>query len=324
MGTQILEPSWDPDAPMRRAGSPATRPAPQPQPQPAVAGAGVATGWAPIPTQRTASGLAGQGPVVWCARVPITACGPEEAAERIVAAAAELATRPAPDGLAALARPGVDVHQCNAYTLALADRDPLLRGMLRAASVNFADGKPVVWHNRLFHRDRHLPTRQVRGADLFTDVVRLGQEVGLRHYLLGSTPEVLARVEANLRAAYPDAIIAGAESPPFRPLTASEWHHQCERIRSSGAQVVWVGLGTPKQDWETTRLAGALPAVAIAVGAAFDFIAGTKKQAPPWMRDMGLEWLHRLASEPTRLWRRYLFGNLRFLAAVARHRAARG
>jgi N-acetylglucosaminyldiphosphoundecaprenol N-acetyl-beta-D-mannosaminyltransferase len=256
-----------------------------------------------------ATGTVAPLPVVDCAGVPITACTRVEAAQRIV----ELATSPAPSG--------VDVHLCNAYTLALADRDPRLGELLRTAGINFPDGKSVVWANRLAHRDRQLPTERVYGPDLFRDTVELGKHVGLRHYLLGSTWQVLAALRARLHARYPGAAVVGVDSPPFRRLSERELERQAERIRSSDAQVVWVGLGTPKQDFEARRLSQRLPLVFVAVGAAFDFVAGTKPQAPLWMQRNGLEWIFRLGCEPRRLWRRYLFGNARFIRAAVTRRS---
>ena len=212
----------------------------------------------------------------------------------------------------------MDVHLCNAYTLALADRDPAFRAMLGRASRNFPDGQSVVWANRLLHRRAVVPRARVYGPDLFLDVVALGRSVGLRHYLLGSTPEVLERLADELCRRFPGAEIVGMTSPPFGTFSEAETRRQVRLLTASGADVVWIGLGTPKQDWESARLAALVPAVFCAVGAAFDFVAGTKRQAPLWMRRSGLEWLHRLATEPRRLWRRYLLGNVRFLHAVAR------
>ncbi|MGF7233643.1 MAG: WecB/TagA/CpsF family glycosyltransferase [Frankia sp.] len=266
---------------------------------------------------------AAQLPVVLCARVPITSCSRAEAAQHVVELATAFRAELVVTGTPGRRRPGLDIHQCTAHTIAEADGDPALLELLRRASINFPDGKAVVWANRLVHRGRRLSSERVYGPDLFADVVALGQDAGLRHFLLGSTPDVLARLETNLVARYPGAVIAGAESPPFRKLSESEQRDQESRIRESGAQIVWVGLGTPKQDWEAARLADALPLLSVAVGAAFDFIAGTKSQAPRWMRDNGLEWFYRLASEPRRLWRRYLFGNSHFILAVLRHHRAR-
>jgi N-acetylglucosaminyldiphosphoundecaprenol N-acetyl-beta-D-mannosaminyltransferase len=246
--------------------------------------------------------------VLPCAGVPITACPPDRAAELVVE-------------LALTTDRGLDVHLCNAYTLALADADDSYRAMLGRASVNFPDGTPVVWANRLLHRDVEVPADRVRGPGLFLDVFERGSARGLKHYLLGGAPDVLEALERNLREQYPDALIVGAESPPFRPLTEAERDEQAERIAASGAHVVWVGLGTPKQDWECARLRDRLPLVFVAIGAAFDFAAGTKSSAPLWMQDHGLEWVHRLASEPGRLWKRYLFGNTRFVVAAVRRRS---
>lgn len=250
-------------------------------------------------------------PVVPCAGVPVTACTRAQAARRTI----ELATSPGPSG--------VDIHLCNAYTLALADADPSLADVLRRATVNFPDGMSVVWANRLVHRGLGLPSERVYGPDLFGDVLSLGRQVKLRHYLLGSTWEVLAALDERLRRRYPGALIVGMDSPPFRALTDPEREHQAARIRASGAQVVWVGLGTPKQDLEAAMLSRELPLVFVAVGAAFEFVAGTKPQAPLWMQHNGLEWLFRLGCEPRRLWRRYVFGNARFVrAALARRSGA--
>jgi N-acetylglucosaminyldiphosphoundecaprenol N-acetyl-beta-D-mannosaminyltransferase len=260
----------------------------------------------------TAAAAPASPPVVACAGVPITACARSRAARLVL----DLATVPSPSG--------VDIHLCNAYTLALADTDSAYRDLLRGAAVNFPDGKSVVWANRLAHRDLDLPTERVYGPDLLHDVLSLGQEIGLRHYLLGSTPQVLAALDSRLRTLYPDALVVGQDSPPFRELTAAERGEQAGRIRTSGAQLVWVGLGTPKQDHEAARLARELPLVFVAVGAAFEFVAGTKPQAPQWMRRNGLEWVFRLACEPRRLWRRYLFGNVRFVAAALRSRRTAG
>jgi exopolysaccharide biosynthesis WecB/TagA/CpsF family protein len=244
--------------------------------------------------------------VVPCLGVPITACTPTQAAVEVV----RLATTDLDHG--------VDVHLCNAYTFSLADKDPSFKAMLQRAAINFPDGKSVVWANKLLHRRKTMPNDRVYGPDLFLDVFEKGQDLGLRHYLLGSTPTVLSGLEAELRRRFPKAVIVGAVSPPFRALTEEETAEQTERLVESKAQVVWVGLGTPKQDWESARLAGDVGAIIIAVGAAFDFIAGEKKQAPMWMQRNGLEWLFRLAVEPRRLWKRYLFGNARFLRATIR------
>jgi N-acetylglucosaminyldiphosphoundecaprenol N-acetyl-beta-D-mannosaminyltransferase len=214
----------------------------------------------------------------------------------------------------ALERRGRHVHFANAYTISLADKIVGYRDVLAAPALNFVDGKPIEWFSRL-RRDSPTLT-QVRGPRLFLDVIDRGRLRGVKHFLLGSTPLVLKILKENLQTAFPGASIVGAESPPFRALTNEELSLQDQTIQASGAHIVWVGLGTPKQDVEARRLAQALPVVAIGIGAAFDFAAGTTKTAPRWMQSIGMEWAFRLLSEPRRLWRRYFFGNIRFMKAA--------
>jgi len=216
---------------------------------------------------------------------------------------------------------GAHVHLANAYTVALADKDSAYRAILSNEAVNFPDGRPLSVISRV--RGDKPPLSQVRGPQLFLDVLDAGRERQLKHFLLGSTDEVLELIHTNVELQYPGVLFVGAESPPFRVLTPVELAEQDARIADSKADIVWVGLGTPKQDVEVKRIANSLPVVAMAVGAAFDFTAGTLKPAPHWVRRLGVEWLHRLVSEPRRLWKRYLFGNARFLVAVCRPRWAR-
>ena len=244
---------------------------------------------------------------VLCARVPITAYSPSDAVDHVL----ELAR--------ARRVGGTDVHLCNAYTLALADQDRDYRDLLRKAGLNLADGKSIAWVNK-FAGMVDDDADRVRGTDLFLDVVDQGQAQGVRHYLLGGSPEVVEKLRSELVRRFPKANIVGAESPPYRPLSEEESAEQRARIASCEADIVWVGLGTPKQDHAVAELAQQLDVVAVAVGAAFDFIAGNKTEAPRWMQESGLEWAHRLGSEPRRLWKRYLFGNSRFVYAAFRYR----
>jgi N-acetylglucosaminyldiphosphoundecaprenol N-acetyl-beta-D-mannosaminyltransferase len=179
----------------------------------------------------------------------------------------------------------------------------------------------VAWMSRLLHRSPHL--EQVRGPEFFRDVFRVAEPRDVRHYLLGSTPDVLEKLVSNLKRDFPHAAIVGSHSPPFRSMTQEELAAQDQAIKSSGANVVWVGLGTPKQDIEVARLASSLPVVAIAIGAAFDFSAGTKREAPSWLSPLGLEWTFRLLTEPRRLWKRYLFGNIGFVSACIEQKLKR-
>lgn len=212
---------------------------------------------------------------------------------------------------------GRSFHFVNAYTIALAQRDPRYAKLLKTATANFPDGRPLTW---LKLASGHRLT-QIRGPQLFEDVVDTGRKFGVRHYLLGSSEQTLEHLVNSLCRRYPGVDIVGRYSPPYRAMTAEEVIDQDEAIRESGAEIVWVGLGTPKQDWEVSRLATELTTMNVAVGAAFDFSAGTKRVAPGWMSRLGLEWLFRFASEPRRLWRRYIFGNGVFLWTAARYLA---
>lgn len=145
------------------------------------------------------------------------------------------------------------------------------------------------------------------------ETLRAGVAKDVSHYLYGGSPHVVSHLAHRLRRQVPGVRIVGAESPPFREITREEEDALEQRILTSGADVVWVGLGTPKQDRFVERFRHRLPVVLVPVGAAFDFLSGAKRRAPQWMRLSGLEWLHRLLSEPRRLWHRYLFGNLAFL-----------
>lgn len=208
------------------------------------------------------------------------------------------------------------VHLVNAYTLALADKDPEYAALLSENALNFPDGKPISIFSKLVSHSPRL--QQIRGPKLFLDVFDVGRSFGVRHYLLGSTPQVLEKLESTLRRRYPGCIIVGTESPPYRVLTEGELSAQDERIMEVRPHIVWVGLGTPKQDKEASRITQRTGLTTIAVGAAFDFAAGEVREAPSWMASVCLEWLFRLLVEPGRLWRRYLFGNIRFIKIAFR------
>jgi N-acetylglucosaminyldiphosphoundecaprenol N-acetyl-beta-D-mannosaminyltransferase len=210
-----------------------------------------------------------------------------------------------------------DVHLCNAYTLALAEERPELSSTLDAATLNLPDGMPLAW---LARRRGIDDCTRVYGPDLMCDVLDRGRAVDLGHYLYGSTPEVLAALEQRIEERWPGARIVGSESPPFREITDDEVDSSVRRAHARGADIVWVGMGTPKQDLLVRRMAILGPATYVAVGAAFDFIAGTKKQAPAWMQRSGLEWLFRLITEPRRLGRRYLVYNAKFVRLLWRTR----
>lgn len=209
----------------------------------------------------------------------------------------------------------VNVRLGNAYNVALAHKDDRYRRLLTHGGVNFPDGTPVVWFMRI--RWRHPgPARRVRGPSLFLAALEAGVPQGTRHFFLGSTDDTLRRLSAEARRRFPGIHVAGTYSPPFAEITQEFIDDCAEKIRATDAQVIWVGLGTPKQDVVGSALAEAIHLPTINVGAAFDFLAGTVREAPEWVQRSGFEWLHRLSSEPQRLWRRYLFGNARFLRAA--------
>lgn len=214
--------------------------------------------------------------------------------------------------------PGLAVHFCNAYNVALARNDRSYANLLANADIVFSDGVPITWVGRRAYAADADAWERVYGPDVMRGVLDASTPDGPRHYLLGGSPETLEVLQQQIAVEHPQASIVGAESPPFRAMSYDELRERDARILDSGATIVWVGLGTPKQDSEVQRLAASIPVVAMAVGAAFDFLAGTKPQAPVWMQRSGTEWAFRLASEPRRLGRRYVWGNSVFLAEALR------
>jgi N-acetylglucosaminyldiphosphoundecaprenol N-acetyl-beta-D-mannosaminyltransferase len=217
------------------------------------------------------------------------------------------------------------VCACNAHSLVEARRDAAFARALDGADLCLPDGAPVAW--RLRGRGFRRQPR-VSGPDVMARCCERAAEAGLPVFLYGSTPATLDRLAAALRERHPALRIAGGLAPPFRPLSAAEDAQVVRSIAASGARLVFVALGCPKQEAWMLAHRNAFPGVMLGVGAAFDFLAGTQPRAPGWMRSAGLEWLHRLASEPRRLWRRYLLTNTLFLAWSVgdppRPRASRG
>ncbi len=201
---------------------------------------------------------------------------------------------------------------CGVHGIVTAQHSETMMGSLHDAWMNFPDGAPVAWLMRRFGAP---DARRIAGPDLMPRVIDAGQDSGLRHFLFGSTPGVLERLEETLLERYPRTIVAGKIAPPFRELSDDENADIAREIAAARADIVWVGLGLPKQDEWLRRSAGLFaPAVGLGVGAAFDFLAGTKPRAPVWMQGAGLEWLHRLSREPRRLAGRYATTNTEFVA----------
>ncbi|MGF7237808.1 MAG: WecB/TagA/CpsF family glycosyltransferase [Frankia sp.] len=205
------------------------------------------------------------------------------------------------------------VHFCNAWNAVLAERDQDYAGTLNAGTLNLADGKSMVWSARLL--GTHREQERVTGTAFMVAACERRTSFHTRHFLYGGEPGVATDLADRLRSQCPGIEIVGAESPPYRQLAPAEEDELAERLARSGADLVWVGLGTPKQDLFIERFRRRVDVGALlAVGAAFDFLAGRKAAAPSWMQRAGLEWAFRLVSEPRRLWRRYLIGNSVFLA----------
>lgn len=190
-------------------------------------------------------------------------------------------------------------------------RSARVASVYSAASLVTPDGMPLVWLGRLAG---HRQIGRVYGPDLMLALCERSLENGWKHYFHGGGEGVAERLRDRLCERFPGLEVAGTYTPPFRPPTPAEDQAAAERINRSGADVVWVGLGAPKQEtWMHDQLGRIEAPVMIGVGAAFDFHAGVKAQAPRWMQRAGLEWLFRLSCEPRRLAGRYLIGNTRFL-----------
>jgi N-acetylglucosaminyldiphosphoundecaprenol N-acetyl-beta-D-mannosaminyltransferase len=190
-------------------------------------------------------------------------------------------------------------------------RDPELLAKVNRFDAVLPDGQPVRWALNHLH-DLDLRER-VYGPELMLRLCARAADDAIPIYLYGSSPEVIELLQHELVAKYPELEIAGAEAPPFRALTSEEDAGVVRRINESGAGILFVGLGCPKQDHFAADHSDRIHAVQVCVGAAFDFHAGTKPMAPAWMQRRGLEWVYRLGREPRRLWRRYLHTNLSFL-----------
>jgi N-acetylglucosaminyldiphosphoundecaprenol N-acetyl-beta-D-mannosaminyltransferase len=190
---------------------------------------------------------------------------------------------------------------------------PEFQALLNSADLVTPDGMPVAWAMRWLGSKGQ---GRVCGPDLLESVCRACAEAQVPIGLYGSSSETLAALKSNLESRYPGLAVVYAYSPPFRPLTAEE-DAQIERdIAASGARVLFVGLGCPKQERWMAAHRGRVPAVMMGVGAAFDFHSGDLKRAPKWMQRAGLEWLFRLCMNPRRLFVRYLKHNPRYLALV--------
>ena len=196
-----------------------------------------------------------------------------------------------------------------------ARRDPEFKKVVNSADLFVPDGFSLVWAAR--RRGQKLKTR-VPGPDLFLEGCRLAEECGYGVFFYGDTEGTLEAMIARLKVELPDLKISGFHSPPFRQLTEEEDAQIVEMINESGADIVWVGLGLPKQErWMYDHRDKLTAPVLVGVGAAFKFFSGGVKRAPSWVGDHGFEWLWRFAREPRRVWRRVMIDGPHFLICVA-------
>ncbi len=206
---------------------------------------------------------------------------------------------------------GQYVAIANVHSLMMSRRSPALAEAMGEADIVTPDGMPLVWALRgLGAADQE----RVHGMAVVDACLDRGVRTGARHYFYGSSIETLDQIRSNLAEAVE---VVGFHSPPFRPLTSEEVDEDVERIRRAEPTVVWVGLGAPKQELWMARMHPRLPGVSlVGVGAVFDWLAGNVTKAPEWMQRSGLEWLYRLAKEPRRLWRRYIWNNPAYLVLL--------
>lgn len=203
---------------------------------------------------------------------------------------------------------------CNVHVVMEAYDNPAFRATVNSADMANPDGVPLVWTLRAFGASH---ASRVYGPDATVALLQAAQQSGIPIGFYGSNEETLAKLISEVERQYPGIIIGFQMSPPFRPLAEEEDEAIVRQITDSGVRWLFVGLGCPKQEKWVIAHKNRIPAVLLAVGAAFDFIAKTKPQAPRWMMRSGLEWVFRFASEPRRLAGRYLNSNPRFMVLVA-------
>lgn len=219
--------------------------------------------------------------------------------------------------LKSVAGPAKSFRLCNSYSIFLASRQSEYRILLDGDGVNLPDGKrvssflrrraPFAFQSKAVH---------IRGVDLMRKILKLTENSGTRHFFLGGTATQSEDLISWVRLTYPKLRIAGTYSPPFSGFTPQFMEKCLKSLEGAQADIVWVSLGTPKQDFVTQEIVVEAGITSIGVGAAFDYASGSRREAPKLLQRTGLEWLFRLASEPRRLWRRYVFGNIGFLRLV--------
>ena len=206
---------------------------------------------------------------------------------------------------------------CNVHTAVTARSDRHFLEAENGAALTFTDGKPLAEEEKKRGFDH---ARRVAGPDFMAAVFRVSQKAGLRHFFYGASQETLDALKNALLKNYPGIDITGMYSPPFRQLSDGEDAEALKMINDAKPDIVWVGLGAPKQEKWMAEHAGKINGVMIGVGAGFAFLSGKVKRAPRWMQRAGLEWLFRLIQDPGRLTGRYLYTNTEYLLNVGRDR----
>jgi len=196
-----------------------------------------------------------------------------------------------------------------------AQRDPAFHRVLNRAFLVVPDGMPTVWVGRW---QGNSAMRRVYGPDLMLEICRRSLGTGISHFLYGGKPGVADELAERFRQQFPGIQIVGTFTPPFRPLIPSEQSALESRLATALPDIIWVGLSTPKQEKFMAEAVERLPCrIMVGVGAAFDMHTGHVKDAPTWIKNAGLQWMHRLCQEPRRLWKRYLINNSTFVLAIA-------
>lgn len=202
----------------------------------------------------------------------------------------------------------------NAHMIVEAKRNHKIAQAVNGSDWVAVDGVPLIWALRGLHR---IEQERVAGMDLMPSLLYRAAEENLSVFFYGSTPEILDQTVKKCRQRFPGLVIAGIESPPFRSLTPQEEQESVDRITGSGAGLVFVALGCPKQELWMARMQGRIPAVMLGIGAALPLLAGSISRAPLWVRTAGMEWVYRLGQEPRRLLKRYLTVNSRYVWYLA-------
>ncbi|MBO5565158.1 MAG: WecB/TagA/CpsF family glycosyltransferase [Lachnospiraceae bacterium] len=206
---------------------------------------------------------------------------------------------------------------CNVHTTVMAIEDAEYMQIQNDAAFCFPDGMPIVWRQR---RHGHPYAERISGPDFMSEIFTLTADASLRHFFYGSKEETLEALRKKLSERFPSLVIAGMIAPPFREETPEEEAEDIRRIKEARPDIIWVGLGAPKQEIWMAKHKDIFSGVMIGVGAGFDFHAGMVKRAPSWMQRVGLEWFYRLMQDPKRLFSRYFVTNTKFVLYLIKER----